>query len=125
MNAPEAATRLVAIASLAEYSAPEVVPALARTILDEDDAVRSAAIAPLAAKRKRGALSHPAARGNASRQRATLPAVVASAVAGRLSPAAPKRAAPKRAAKPRATLAAAVASAVSRRLAAGRRTLRR
>jgi hypothetical protein len=78
-------------------------------------------IAPSAARtRKRGALSHPAARGRTSGPRTTLPAAVASAIAGRLS-----LSAPKRAAKPRASLAAAVASAVAQRLSAGPRTLRR
>jgi HEAT repeat protein len=43
-TAAAAATRLVAIASLAEFPGPEVAPALARALLDEDDAVRSAAI---------------------------------------------------------------------------------
>lgn len=86
---------------------------------------RGAQIVTAAAKRRPGALSHPAARGKSAGQRAPLAVAVASAVAGRLAAAAPGRAAPARAAaKPRAGLAAAVASAVAEQLA-GRAASRR
>lgn len=85
---------------------------------------RDTPIVTARAKRRSGALAHPAARGKPAGQRPSLATAVASAVAGRLSTAAPARKAQARKPKPRASLAAAVASAVSRQLA-GRAAARR
>ena len=77
---------------------------------------QAARTAPASAKRRAGALSHPAARGKASGSRPSLSAAVASALVNRLTPAKTKRVV-SRARTSRPTLAAAVARAVSQRLA--------